>query len=114
MDEGWHDGITFYLIIKKENFMAEINESCRNQLISKIVKEIEKAFHKEVDDLCDTYGGSADYCDVSRIWGLQEIAIQTVEKFKEETHKTNKTNNNNNAKTAVNSLTHYLITGKRS
>ena len=90
--------------------MAEINESHRNQLIAKIVKEIEKAFHKEVDDLCETYGGSADYCDVSRIWGLQEIAIQTVEKFKEETHKTN----NNNAKTAVNTLTNYLITGKRT
>ena len=82
----------------------------RNQLISEIVKEIEKAFHKEVDDLCETYGGSADYCDVSRIWGLQEIAIQTIEQFKEETHKTN----NNNAKTAVNSLTNYLITGKRN
>ena len=93
--------------------MAEINESHRNQLIAKIVKEIEKAFHKEVDDLCNIYGGSADYSDVSRIWGLQEIAIQTVEKFKEETHKTNKANDNN-AKTAVNTLTHYLITGKRS
>ena len=55
----------------------------RNQLIAKIVKEIEKAFHKEVDNLCNMYGGSADYSDVSRIWGLQEIAIQTVEKFKE-------------------------------
>ncbi len=85
----------------------------RNQLISEIVKEIEKAFHKEVDDLCETYGGSADYCDVSRIWGLQEIAIQTIEQFKEETHKTNKVNNNN-AKTAVNTLTNYLITGKRT
>ena len=63
--------------------MTEITKSHRNQLIAKIVKEIEKAFHKEVDDLCDIYGGSADYCDVSRIWGLQEIAIQTVEKFKE-------------------------------
>ena len=63
--------------------MTEITKSHRNQLIAKIVKEIEKAFHKEVDDLCNIYGGSADYCDVSRIWGLQEIAIQTVEKFKE-------------------------------
>ena len=63
--------------------MTEITKSHKNQLIAKIVKEIEKAFHKEVNDLCDTYGGSADYCDVSRIWGLQEIAIQTVEKFKE-------------------------------
>ena len=54
----------------------------RNQLIAKIVKEIEKVFHKEVDDLCDMYGGSADYSDVSRIWGLQEIAIQTIETFK--------------------------------
>ena len=63
--------------------MTPINKFYRNQLIARIVKKIEKAFDKEVDDLCDTYGGSADYCDVSRIWGLQEIAIQTVEKFKE-------------------------------
>ena len=82
----------------------------RNQLIAKIVKEIEKVFHKEVDDLCDMYGGSADYSDVSRIWGLQEIAIQTIETFKEEEEdKINETA----AKTAVNTLTNYLITGKR-
>ena len=64
--------------------MTPINKSHTNQLIAKIVKEIEKAFHKEVDDLCDIYGGSADYSDVCRIWGLQEIAIQTIETFKEE------------------------------
>ena len=82
----------------------------RNQLIAKIVKKIEKAFHKEVDDLCDLNGGSIDYCEVSRIWGLQEIAIQTIETFKEEEEdKINETA----AKTAVNTLTNYLITGKR-
>ena len=63
--------------------MTEITKSHKNQLIAKIVKEIEKAFHKEVDDLCDIYGGSADYSEVCRIWGLQEIAIQTIETFKE-------------------------------
>ena len=81
----------------------------RNQLIAKIVKKIEKAFHKEVDDLCDLNGGSIDYCEVSRIWGLQEIAIQTIETFKEEENKIDETA----AKTAVNTLTNYLITGKR-
>ena len=49
-----------------------------------MVKKMEKAFDKEVDDLCDQYGGSADYGEVCRIWGFKETAIQTLETFKED------------------------------
>jgi len=64
--------------------MTPINKFYRNQLIARIVKKIEKAFDKEVDDLYDQYGGSADYGEVCRIWGFKETAIQAVETFKEE------------------------------
>ena len=32
-----------------------------NKLIAKINKKIEKAFNKEMDEICDRYGGSMDY-----------------------------------------------------
>jgi len=64
--------------------MTPINKFHRNQLIKRMVKKIEKAFDKEVDDLCDYYGGSADYGEVCRIEGFKDTAIQTVETFKEE------------------------------
>ena len=64
--------------------MKPLNKFYRNQLIARIVKKIEKAFDKEVDDLYDQYGGSAEYGEVCRIWGFKETAIQTVETFKEE------------------------------
>ena len=50
---------------------------------TKLVKKIEKAFDKEISDLCDQYGGSADYGEVCRIECFKETAIQTVETFKE-------------------------------
>ena len=64
--------------------MTPINKFYRNQLIARIVKKIEKAFDKEVADLYDQYGGSADYGEVCRIWGFKETAIQTIETFKED------------------------------
>ena len=67
-----------------EEHMTPINKFYRNQLITRIVKKIEKAFDKEVDDLCDQYGGSADYGEVCRIESFKETSIQTVETFKEE------------------------------
>ena len=67
--------------------MTPVNKFYRNQLIARIVKQIEKAFDKEVDDLCDQYGGSADYGEVCRIWGFKETAIQTVETFYEKMEK---------------------------
>ena len=63
--------------------MTPINKFYRNQLIARIVKKIEKAFDKEVADLCDRYGGSADYGEVCYIESFKETAIQTVETFKE-------------------------------
>tara|TARA_R100000656_G_scaffold74321_1_gene55196 strand:+ start:215 stop:415 length:201 start_codon:yes stop_codon:yes gene_type:complete len=62
--------------------MTPINKFHRNQLIKRIVKKIEKAFDKEVDDLCDIYGGSADYGDVCRIWASRDTAIEALETFK--------------------------------
>ena len=67
-----------------EEHMTPINKFYRNQLIARIVKKIEKAFDKEVADLCDQYGGSADYGEVCYIESFKETAIQTVETFKKE------------------------------
>ena len=64
--------------------MTPINKFYRNQLIARIVKNIEKAYDKEVDDLCDQYGGSMDYGEYCRIEGFMEMAITAVETFKEE------------------------------
>ena len=55
-----------------------------NKLIAKINKKIEKAFNKEMDEICDRYGGSMDHGEYCRIEGFMEMAITAVESFKEE------------------------------
>jgi hypothetical protein len=69
---------------KQRKTMTPINKFHRNQLIKRIVKKVEKAFQKELDEHMDYMGGSCDYGDFCSREGFKDLATTTIETFKEE------------------------------